>query len=80
MDIANLSTRSRFLRISQYDLFAAFAKADEGDVLAAGGNTNSKPGYQGSDNEWENVRRDGQLQLDKAVELWNQFKGLSSRW
>jgi len=23
MDIANLSTRSRFLRISQYDLFAA---------------------------------------------------------
>lgn len=51
---------------------AAFANADEGDVLSAGGNANSKPGFQGSDNEWENVRRDGQMQLDKAVELWHQ--------
>lgn len=51
---------------------AAFANADEGDMLAAGGNANSKPGFQGSDNEWENVRRDGQMQLDKAVELWHQ--------
>lgn len=51
---------------------AAFANADEGDVLAAGGNANSKPGYQGSENEWENVRRDGELQLNKAIELWNQ--------
>lgn len=51
---------------------AAFANADEGDVLAIGGNANSKPGFQGSSNEWENVRRDGQMQLDKAVELWHQ--------
>jgi len=48
-------------------------------VLAADGNANSKPGYQGSDNEWENVRRDGQLQLDKAVELWNQGVPVWSR-
>ena len=65
---------------------AAFANADEGDVVASGGNAYSAPGYEGSQNEWENVIRDGSLQLKKAAEMWNQGQPVSgpidsrSRW
>ncbi|WP_019672044.1 neutral/alkaline non-lysosomal ceramidase N-terminal domain-containing protein [Psychrobacter lutiphocae] len=51
---------------------AAFANADSGDVVATGGNANSASGFEGSPNEWENVIRDGSLQLDKALELWDK--------
>lgn len=56
---------------------AAFANADEGDVVAAGGNANSAPGFEGSKDEWQNVIRDGSLQLNKALELWDQGKPVS---
>jgi len=69
---AQIGAEKIFAKDSNDSFVAAFANADEGDVLTAGGNANSKPGYQGSSNEWENVKRDGQLQLDKAVELWDQ--------
>ncbi|WP_348549653.1 neutral/alkaline non-lysosomal ceramidase N-terminal domain-containing protein [Psychrobacter sp. KFRI-CH2-11] len=69
---AQLGAEKLFNNNADRPFVAAFANADEGDVLAAGGNANSKPGFQGSDDEWENVRRDGQLQLDKAAELWHQ--------
>ncbi|PNK60855.1 neutral/alkaline non-lysosomal ceramidase N-terminal domain-containing protein [Psychrobacter sp. FDAARGOS_221] len=56
---------------------AAFANADSGDVVAAGGNAYSAAGYEGSDNEWENVIRDGSLQLNKAKQLWSQGQTVS---
>lgn len=51
---------------------AAFANADEGDVVAAGGNAHSSAGFEGEDEEWHNVVRDGSLQLNKALELWDK--------
>ena len=45
--------------------------------MAAGGNANSVSGYEGSQDEWQNVIRDGSLQLDKATELWDQGKPVS---
>lgn len=69
---AQLGAQEALGKNSDKPFVAAFANADEGDVIVAGGNANSKPGYEGSDNEWENVSRDGQLQLDKALELWEQ--------
>lgn len=54
--------------------------------MASGGNAYSAPGYEGSQNEWENVIRDGSLQLKKAAEMWNQGQPVSgpidsrSRW
>lgn len=59
-------------RLTDQEFVAAFANADEGDVVAAGGNADSAPGFEGSKNEWENVIRDGSLQLNKALELWDQ--------
>lgn len=50
---------------------AAFAQADEGDVVSVQGNSFSSPGYQGSADEWINVEADGRAQLAKAVELFN---------
>ncbi len=69
---AQKGAEAAFGKNSNQSFVAAFANADEGDVVASGGNANSVPGYQGSDNEWENVRRDGQLQLNKSIELWDQ--------
>ena len=60
------------LTTPEQEFVAAFANADEGDVVAAGGNADSAPGFEGSKNEWENVIRDGSLQLNKALELWDQ--------
>lgn len=56
------------------DFVAAFANADEGDVVAAGGNADSALGFEGSDNEWQNVIRDGSSQLNKSRDLWSQGK------
>lgn len=49
---------------------AAFANADEGDVIPTDGNAYSAPGYEGSPNEYANAEAAGQRQLHKAWELY----------
>ena len=49
---------------------AAFANADEGDVVPTDGNAYSAPGYEGSGNEYANAEAAGQRQLHKAWELY----------
>lgn len=49
---------------------AAFANADEGDVVPTDGNAYSAPGYEGSPNEYANAEAAGQRQLHKAWELY----------
>lgn len=49
---------------------AAFANADEGDVVPTDGNAFSAPGYEGSSNEYANAEAAGQRQLNKALELY----------
>ncbi|WP_296204541.1 neutral/alkaline non-lysosomal ceramidase N-terminal domain-containing protein [Psychrobacter sp. UBA3962] len=83
---AQLGMEAKLRQQHNPNFVAAFANADEGDVVASGGNAYSAPGYEGSENEWENVIRDGSLQLKKATELWNQGHPVSgpidtrSRW
>lgn len=74
---AQLVLEARLNPHSNPNFVAAFANADEGDVVAVGGNADSAPGYTGSENEWQNVVRDGSLQLNKALELWDQGKPVS---
>jgi neutral ceramidase len=49
---------------------AAFANADEGDVVPTDGNAYSAPGYEGSSDEYANAEAAGQRQLHKALELY----------
>ena len=49
---------------------AAFANADEGDVIPTDGNAYSAPGYEGSPNEYANAEAAGQRQLHRAWELY----------
>lgn len=49
---------------------AAFANADEGDVVPTDGNAESAPGYEGSSDEYANAEAAGQRQLHKALELY----------
>ena len=74
---AQWGAEAKISQRSNPDFVAAFANADEGDVVAAGGNANSAPGFEGSKDEWQNVIRDGSLQLNKALELWDQGKPVS---
>lgn len=74
---AQLGMEAKLRQQQNPNFVAAFANADEGDVVASGGNANSASGYEGSQNEWENVIRDGSLQLQKAAELWEQGKPVS---
>ena len=63
---AQLGMEAKLSQQHNPNFVAAFANADEGDVVASGGNADSAPGYQGSQNEWENVIRDGSVQLEKS--------------
>lgn len=74
---AQLGMEAKLSQQHNPNFVAAFANADEGDVVASGGNADSAPGYQGSQNEWENVIRDGSVQLEKATELWGQGQPVS---
>lgn len=74
---AQLGMEAKLSRQHNPNFVAAFANADEGDVVASGGNADSAPGYQGHQNEWENVIRDGSVQLEKATELWGQGQPVS---
>lgn len=74
---AQLGMEAKLSQQHNPNFVAAFANADEGDVVASGGNADSAPGYQGSQNEWENVIRDGSVQLEKAIELWGQGQPVS---
>lgn len=56
---------------------AAFANTDAGDVVSAKGNSKSLPGYQGSADDFENVRTDGVRQYEPAAKLWGKGKPLS---
>lgn len=49
---------------------AAFANADEGDVVPTDGNAYSAPGYEGSSDEYANAEAAGRRQLNKALELY----------
>lgn len=49
---------------------AAFANADEGDVVPTDGNANSAPGFEGSKNEYANAEAAGKKQLDRARQLY----------
>lgn len=60
---AQLGLEAKLKQESGQNFIAAFSNADEGDVMAAGGNANSVSGYEGSQDEWQNVIRDGSLQL-----------------
>ena len=72
-----LGLEAKLKQESGQNFIAAFSNADEGDVVAARGNANSVSGYEGSQDEWQNVIRDGSLQLDKATELWDQGQPVS---
>lgn len=74
---AQLTVEDKLSKTVNPNFVAAFANADEGDVVAAGGNANSAPGFEGSDNEWQNVIRDGSLQSQKALELWDQGQAVT---
>lgn len=74
---AQLGMEAKLRQQHNPNFVAAFANADEGDVVASGGNANSAVGYEGSQNEWENVIRDGSVQLQKATELWDQGRPVS---
>lgn len=74
---AQLGMEAKMSQQHNPNFVAAFANADEGDVVASGGNADSAPGYQGSQSEWENVIRDGSVQLEKATELWGQGQPVS---
>lgn len=49
---------------------AAFANADEGDVVPVDGNAMSAPGYEGSTDEYANAEAAGRRQLLKAQALY----------
>jgi neutral ceramidase len=51
---------------------AAFSNSDEGDVVPIDGNAHSAPGFEGSSDEYANVKIAGDRQLNKAIELYAQ--------
>jgi len=51
---------------------AAFASSDLGDSVAVDGNAYSAPGYQGSSDEFLNVKNAGERQYNKGIDLYNQ--------
>ncbi|WP_296403402.1 neutral/alkaline non-lysosomal ceramidase N-terminal domain-containing protein [Psychrobacter sp.] len=69
---AQLGIEAKVKQENNSNFVAAFANTDEGDVVASGGNAYSAPGFEGSRNEWQNVIRDGSLQLNKAIDLWDK--------
>lgn len=58
--------------LSSRTFVAAFANADEGDVVPIDGNAYSATGFQGSSDEILNAERSGRRQYDRAVSLYGQ--------
>jgi neutral ceramidase len=64
--------KSKGTRITDAETFvAAFANSDEGDVVPSDGNAFSKPGFQGSSNEYANAVAAGSKQFDRASQLYS---------
>lgn len=55
---------------AQETFVAAFGNTNEGDVVSSNGNAFSSPGFQGSPDEYANVKVDGDRQLQKAQALY----------
>lgn len=63
--------KAKGMRITDAETFvAAFANADEGDVVPSDGNAYSAPGYQGSSNEYANATAAGSRQYNRASQLY----------